>query len=563
MMRKMDRREALALGTASLASMSLAGRAEAEMAPVIIQAHDDQVKSMMGRQLLDAQSRWYGALPNHEGLYDPRHTAHLLRDGAAAFFHPQSALCGSDKLFESMKLGADYLVRSQTEDGNIDLLSTNFNSPPDTAFVVHYVGTAARLAQMNKNKAVLGLLEAFLRGAGKGMAKGGVHTPNHRWVVCAALAQIHEVFPEKRHVKRIDEWLAESIDIDEEGQYAERSTAGYNAVVNHALVVTAHKLNRPALLDPVRQNLDAMAYLLHSNGEVVTEISRRQDLNARSTMSNYWFSLRYMALRDGNGMYASMLAPLEPGNITLATMMEYPELQKDLPASKPIPDEYEQHYPISGISRIRRGKTSATIMHTGNSRWIALRHGEAIINAVRFASSFFGKGQFCPAKFERRDDGYHFRQEFDAYYYQPIKDNSLLPVAQKNLGRVKVRREKTEHCRLVYEGHIRETSQGFEIAIDAQGTEGVPLAVEISFRAGGEFSGVTAVPHTNGAFLLKDGFAEYRVGDDAIRFGPGQGEHTCVQLRGAEGKLPGQSVYLTGYTPFQHTLVFQLGLSSG
>jgi hypothetical protein len=30
-----------------------------------------------------------------------------------------------------------------------------------------------------------------------------------------------------------------------------------------------------------------------------------------------------------------------------------------------------------------------------------------------------------------------------------------------------------------------------------------------------------------------------------------------TQLRGAEAKLPGQSVYLTGYTPFDQTVRFE------
>ena len=561
---EMNRREAIALGITSAAALSLSGKAEpeealsADVASSVVQTHDEKLQQALDRQVTDPQSRWCGAIPDQRGLHHCHSAAGLLRDGAAGYFHPQSKFRASKELFERMKLAADFLIRSQNEAGNIDLISTNFNSPPDTGFVVHSVATAAQLSRMYDDKAAGSLVEEFLRWAGRGLTTGGIHTPNHRWVVCAALAQIHDLFPDARYIKRIDQWLAEGIDIDEEGQFTERSTAGYNAVVDHALIVMAHKLNRPRLLEPVRKNLDAMAYLLHSNGEVVTEISRRQDLNTRRTMSGYWFPLRYMAIRDGNGMYASMLDPLEPDNIELASLMEYPELLKDLPAATAILQDYEKDYTISGISRIRHGKTSVTIMHRANSRWITMRNGEAVVNAVRFASAFFGKGQFVPADFERREDGYHFRQELDGYYYQPLTDTALLPVDHKAWGRVKWRREKTEHCRLVYEGHIRETSQGFELAIDAQGTDGVPLAVEINLREGGQLSGVATVSHVGQSHLLKEGFAEYRMGSDGIRFGPGRCEHAYVRVRGAEAKLAGPSVYLTGYTPFQHTLTFQM-----
>jgi hypothetical protein len=402
-------------------------------------------------------------------------------------------------------------------------------------------------------------MKDFLVRAGDGLVKGGIHTPNHRWVVCAALAEINEIFSERKYVKRINQWLAEGIDIDAEGQFTERSTAGYNAVVNSALVVTAHKLDRPELLDPVRKNLDAMAFLLHPNGEVVTEISRRQDLNTRRTMGGYWFALRYMAIRDANGLYAAMLSCLEPAHADLPKLMEYPELQKTPPTPTAVPDNYERDYPESGISRIRRGKMSTTIIHKGNSRWVSIRNGEAVINAIKFASSFFGKGQFIATDFEKKDGVYHFRQEMMGRYLQPASDPRLLPVTTDTWPMVVGKREMTQICRLTYEATIRETAQGIEISISAKGTDNVPLAVEINLREGGQLIGVTPAPNVGDGFLLKDGTAEYRMGSDVIRFGPGKNEHAYTQVRGGEDKLPGPSVYLTGFTPFEHTIVFETG----
>ena len=120
------------------------------------------------------------------------------------------------------------------------------------------------------------------------------------------MAGLFKLYGEQKYLRRAEQWLAEGIDQDADGQYTERSTIGYNGITNRALVLIADWLNRPEYLAPVRKNLDASLYLLHADGEVVTEISRRQDLNQRGTMSNHWPPLAYMAWKDRNGQYATL-----------------------------------------------------------------------------------------------------------------------------------------------------------------------------------------------------------------------------------------------------------------
>ena len=104
---------------------------------------------------------------------------------------------------------------------------------------------------------------------------------------------------------------------------------------------------------------------------------------------------------------------------------------------------------------------------------------------------------------------------------------------------------------------MREKAKGFVIDIEAQGTAGVPLAIEVNLRENAVVEGVSAAPKVPGGFLLKDGYAVARAGNDAIRFGPGFSQHTYTQVRGAETKLPGSSVYLCGLTPLKKTLEFE------
>lgn len=554
----LSRREFFVLGAgATLASRLKVVEAAAELPSTVVEANDRAVTNGIAAQAMSKTHPFFGGIPDSTELYHTRHAGRFMQQAVAAHFCETSRYFGDDTAKERIQHALSFLENAQSSDGNIDLLTTNFNSPPDTGFVVHSVASAANIARMKGADEMLRSFKPFLTNAGRGMAKGGIHTPNHRWVVSAALAQINELFPDKRFVRRIDAWLAEGIDIDDEGQFTERSTGGYNAVCDNALILLSHILKRTELLEPVRKNLNAMAYLLHPNGEVVTEFSNRQDRNTTATMGRYWFALRYMAIMDTNGLYATMLEPHEPQAMELPLLMEYPELTKPLPVQTAIPDTYVKELPGSGITRIRRGKLSATVIHRRNSRWISLHYGDAVINGIRFASAFFGKGQFVPTRFEREGDELCFYQSLEGRYYQPFDDPKELPVGQNEYGATRSRRDVSEVCTMNYEGRIRETKRGLSITIRATGTEGVPLALEINLRSDSELSGTES--QGDGRHLLKEGMAKYTIGNDTIQFGPGTAAHRYVQIRGAEEKLSGPSVYLTGYTPFETTLNIQTG----
>jgi hypothetical protein len=384
------------------------------------------------------------------------------------------------------------------------------------------------------------------------MAAGGIHTPTHRWVISSALAQVHDVYPDPAYLRRIEQWLAEGIDIDDDGQFIERSTVTYNTVVDRAFTVLAAKLKRPALLDPVRRNLRAMLYLIHPDGEVVTEVSRRQDQFVRGTMAGYWFPLQSLAIHDKDGQFAGLARELAPAHTRLSALLEYPELAGALPEAAPLPEDYEKWFGVMGLAHIRRGRWDATLVSRDNSRFFSARNGGAVIQAVRFATSFFGKGQFVPATGAKEGDAYVFRQPLEAPYYQPLTPPR--EVNYRNWGVLREDRRQTQVCRLEQSATVTERKNGFAVRLRSSGTPGVPLAVEISLREGGTLEGCRQV--ADGNFVLERAFATWRVGGDSIRFGPGAAPHLLTQLRGAEPRLPGQSVYITGYTPFDHTLQF-------
>ncbi|HXB74582.1 MAG TPA: hypothetical protein VNY05_40480, partial [Candidatus Acidoferrales bacterium] len=264
----------------------------------LLKASNDSV----GRLLQDPQAR------PARGLGRGANIAAL----AAAYCAPESSYYKSENLIPPMESASAAFLAAQHPDGTVD--AGNLASPPDTGFVVEGLATIlAVLRQTNDPR--LGktkdTLSRFLLAAGEALVTGGVHTPNHRWVICSALARINSLFPAARYVDRIDDWLGEGIYIDSDGQFEERSAGIYSRVTVNAFVTIARLLNRPELLIPVRRNLDMTLFYLHPDGEVETVASRRQDQSMTVSVANYYLQYRYLAICDHNPSYAAVVRLLE------------------------------------------------------------------------------------------------------------------------------------------------------------------------------------------------------------------------------------------------------------
>jgi hypothetical protein len=526
----------------------------------LVRANDARIPALLERQETAPSHPWRGSLRDEHGIHAVGGTAGLVQALVAALAAPGSRLRGSPEIASRLALATRVLLALQHVDGTVDLHTTNFHSPPDTGFVLEPVcaslSVIRRLSPAVPKEAVADL-ERFARAAGEALVVGGIHTPNHRWVVCAALARLNALFPDPRYVARIDEWLAEGIDIDEDGQFSERSTSVYSPTCDRAFLTMARLLGREGLLEPARRNLEMTLFYLHADGDVATEASRRQDQYRRGSPAGYHLPYRFLALRDGNGRFAAATRLIEAregdalaGN--LVHFLDDPSLRRPLPPGSPLPDDFARHLRGSDVVRLRRGAVSATVLG-GNSCILSFRKGKAALEAVRLASAFFGKGQFVSDRLEVEDDRCVLTQSLAGPYYQP-----LLPADRRPDGAWdpadRERRRQSEVQRLASRLVVRESAGAFEIDVDVAGTDRVPVALELGFRRGGELSGVSPVAGRPEAFLLRGGTGEYRLGGDAIRFGPGRVEHTWTELRGALSKLDGPSVYITGFTPFRATL---------
>jgi len=565
----------------------LAGQAESTEELLALAQAEGRLEAALQTQIVDEKD------PQVGGFISPAYGFALaalnaleLKNLGALYCHRRSAHYHRAALARRIDLALGWLEREQHADGTIDLPTTNFHSPPDTGFVVLDLVLLYRLLEEDGSapaQAWLPRLARFLRRAAEAIATGGIHTPNHRWVASAALAGCYKLFRVPLYRQRIEAWLAEGVDCNADGEYTELSNAIYNAVSNRALLTMAEALDRPELFDPVRRNLTMMLYCIHpygptgptgptgpsgpdgADGEVVTDYSRRQDKLLRAWPGNYYLHYRVMATRDQDGRMATMAdqivrqAQERPTQVSLALelaeLMLRPELRGEKVTRAPLPDNYLRHFRESDVVRIRRGSLSATIV-AKSSRFLSVRSGGVVIEAVRLASAFFGKGQFVGRRLEREGETWVLRQELEAGYYQPFSAGEGIPQPDwEKLDRN--RRQRSHICQLKTEVRLTPLERGFELEVVIEGTERVPVALEFWFRPGGE---IVAGPDgqlvvANGTTFLAGGSAKYRLNKADWTIGPGRADHRWANLRGAEPPIENAiPLSLSGFTPFRQRL---------
>lgn len=406
---------------------------EQEIYDKLVAMNDEFAQAAMELQVLDPENRFYGGVIDPaNGIAWPSHggTPKDMAIWACALVNEDSRFYHSETLLKRLELAAQFMLRSQHADGSITPPWTNLHSPPDTAFVVSglaqvYELLDAHTVEYAPVREAADKIRLFLERTLPVLLTGGCHTPNHRWVLCSALGFMYKLTGRPELKERAEAWLAEGIDCTEDGEWTERSNGIYNAVSDIVMIFAAEQLGLPALLEPVRRNLRMMAYLIHPNGEVVTDYSGRQDYGYPFDMSGYFLAAKWLANRDKDPLFEA-IAELagrslrHPGglpNHALLGLLRYPELRQPAIPPIPLPEDYRvvlngsfprERY-LSGmeaaghhgriyhsklhpdfgapIARHRHGKTSATVMTEANS-FFALRHGSVRLLAVQLASAF-------------------------------------------------------------------------------------------------------------------------------------------------------------------------------
>lgn len=525
----------------------------------MVRENDKQVPNSLESQQKDPTHPYYGGTPNGYGIYMAYGPAGLIKRLTVSFCTTKSSYYLDPVLLASMEIAASCLLKFQHEDGTVDLLTTNFHSPPDAGFITEYIAPAYELLRRLPEQPVklMNLLRKFLLNTGRAMSIGGIHTPNHRWVVSMALSRIYSLFPDAAFAKRVDEWLAEGIDINEDGEYTERSN-GYSALSNLSLITIARLRNKPDLLDPVRKNLELALYYLHSNNEIVTEISKRSDQYQVTDLRRFFYPYYYMAIKDQNPRFAWASDLIKDHTSVSSLLGSLPHFLEDdfllrpLPKSERPENNYLRHFEKTDLIRWRLGDIDISALRD-NDVFFTLHKKQAVLQAIRFASAFFGKGQFIAQTMELDNDKIIVEQKLEGPYYQPFSADQISGDGDwEKMPREQRLQSEVQH--LTSRVTITQNDGIFNLQFNVDGTSHVPVAIELAFRKGGILDGVEKISGVEEAYLLSSSNGTYRIETDVISFGPGRTEHTWTQLRGALPKVNAMCVYITGFTPFHYTL---------
>lgn len=521
-----------------------------------------------------------------------RKTAYDIAALTAAWCYKESAYYHNEQLIAKLKILLQFLLDAQAADGTVNV--GNLESPPDTAFVMEILCPANIVLLKEKDDKLADIIVMFkniITKAGDALSKGGVHTPNHRWVICSALSQINYLYPDKKYTNRIADWLDEGVFIDKDGHFPERSGT-YSSVETNAFINIARFINKPALLEPVRRNLQMMYYYIEENGELVSNDSRRQDQYAARSSAIFYMQYRHMANKDNNTFYAAVANKIETAVLfdkevlskSLIYFLEDEMLQQQMPVPMKLDDSYEKIFSTSHLLRIKRKDITATlfggvdwplIIASGRScspNFFSFRKGKAILKYMRLSSGFFSMGYFYSEGLKKIGNKYILHKKMEVPYYQPLPkskrnvngDYLLSPsIDSRFWNKMDFKNRPVSNVKTL-ETTITLTESNGAVTLDfeVKGFNEVPVTIELCFNNGGMLTDTTA--EANGVNFLNEGNATYNYEGSSIEFGPGTVTHKNIENLEGERysthfgslKTEGVHVYLTGSTPFRHTLKF-------
>lgn len=543
-----------------------------------LKIYEASFQSEIRNQIRDSKNPYYGKFLYENGLPEPGVIFGLTERAVLLYLCPDSIYYKKKEPLEYIRLL--YLSSGDCihEDGTNDLIVSNYRQPE--YFGIPGICNAYRLMSALPNKTaeeteITEMIYDLVKRISGGLLASGFHTPNHRWVHTAALYQMYNTLHEKdeRFLTLAKKYLAEKIDIDENGEFSERSAGMYSAISDRALCTIAIEANMPELFDLVKRNLRLVYRFIEKGSLIFTQNSRRKDkgevgsgtlfdfdrytdicLTAYAETHDLEFLQILKSAMDKRTDNERIYSPFR-------VYMLYPELQTltaDFSTLPPIEEEFHMFMPKSGIVRAKEKGIVYSIL-SRNPDFFHITVGEISISA-RICSSFFAKAQFLPDEIEKIGEK-SYRMTFHTWadYKLPFDEP---PAGSENYWSMDYKSRKSiSRCDYGYTVDFIFTENGLKLHMQTHGTEKVPFKLEIAVTPGVHVRAGTAMTIGNaGEFLCATegdvNFCNY--GGDSLTVKGVFAKH--FYHKDMRGSIPTPKnkyvLFLTDFAPVDRTVEF-------
>lgn len=469
-----------------------------------------------------------------------------------------------DDLLFRMALAMGYLRSVQRPSGLIDLRDCNYDSSPDAGFAVQSLCPLIELGRPLRGRSatwdgILAEVEAFVRRLTIGMLDGGFHTPNHRWVIAAALAYAGRLFSDIPVGPVIDAYVAEGYDANADGAYIERSAGVYDAICDRSLLHLSRFRDDRSALEAAYANLVLNLHMLNADGTIETGASRRQDLGTKPIPGSLTlpYLMADLARADDRFVAAADLIWTRGRGDAAGLAAHLLQHGEPRPVPSAFPFDFARAFPTIGLWRSRRAAMSATAF-AHSARLFTLTYGRAEIASIKISQSYFGTGRFTGDDLNQTPTGCALRSEGRSEVHRPGYDLPLgRPVAPDRWFETRPERDWRPLPRCASELVIEEAPDGFDLLYRTlDGIAGVTAQIALDFAPGGvwETDDTCVMPVAGQTLFLKRGRGRMRYGHDVIEIGPGADSHRMWAMRDAE-TAPGHArILITFETPVEHRL---------
>ncbi len=509
---------------------------------------DTTIKELLPFQVLDKNSESYGGLYTDElGFCSQTHTETMKFCWylGCGYCSKGSEFFASADILNRISLCIGFVERFTRPSGLIDLRDRNYDSSPDTAFAMD---KAAQLIYMARHidgaynaEELEGILGGFVKRSALAIKKDmGFHTPNHRWIISGALSLAQELYPELDLTESINMFLKETIDLNSDGLYSEKSFL-YSAYINDKLMHVYHTYNNEKILDDIHKNCRCILELMNSDGALLTTISIRQDNGKRVLPIEFLSCFLITGIIKNDEIILSALDKIvKMAGVNNAELLyvfaRYPQWKDYEFDLEPFNGNGTVFMKESGIWGYKKDDLSLWVVRD-KEKAVSVSYGNVILSDISIHCGYYAGACFKAKNLTPADNG--LEVDFIPTYNE--EQSYHMPGYWKPLGRpvsfdelpyhIIDQRERSPRPDLFFKWKMDVAGDEIKINLNScGGLERVPYSIEFSFEIPGEvYTGdMFMTAQSEQSMYLSKGSCTYRHGKYAISIDGGEFLHKFV-----------------------------------